>query len=278
MRETKTFSRIPMRTWRWLGVNDLPAPADLDDAIKKEQILVQKGQRDEIVRAFRTGGNYEVQVHLEAGAALHLVLAQLAPQAESCTCRVRVRCAAGAKFAATLAEVGARHAAAELFVDLAEEGAGADVWGLYFGDGEQKLDLNYVIRQGGTHTDANMQVRGALKGHAEKIFRGTLDFLEGSSGSVGRENEEVVLLSDGVRNRSVPIMLSHEADVDGHHAVSVGKMDEDRLFYLMSRGLDLAEAQRLVVEASLAPVLSRIPDAALRGEIDQFLQERITNG
>lgn len=278
MRETKTFSRIPMRTWRWLGVNDLPAPAQLDDTIKNEQILVQAGQQDELVRAFRTGGNYEVQVHLEANAALHLVLAQLVPAGDEVTCRVRVRAAEGAKFAATLAEVGGSHAAAELYVDLAGEGAKADVWGLYFGDGAQKIDLNYVIRQGGRQTDANMQVRGALKGHAEKIFRGTLDFLEGSGGSVGRENEEVVLLSDGVRNRSVPIMLSHEADVDGHHAVSVGKMDEERLFYLMSRGLDLTEAQRLVVEASFAPVLARVPDAALREEIGAFLQGRITNG
>ena len=278
MRETKIFSRIPMRTWRWLGVNEVPAPADLDDAVRNEQILVQEGQQDEIVRAYRTAGNYEVQVHLEEGAKLHLVLAQLVPQKDAVTCRVRVRAAAGATFSATLAELGARSTATELYVDLAGEGARADVWGLYFGDGEQKIDLNYVLKQGGRHTDANMQVRGALKGRAEKIFRGTLDFLEGSSGSVGREDEEVVLLSEGVRNRSVPIMLSHEADVDGHHAVSVGKMDENRLFYLMSRGLDLAEAQRLVVEASLAPVLSRIPDAALRGEIDTFLQERITNG
>ena len=278
MRETKIFSRIPMRTWRWLGVNEVPAPADLDDAVRNEQILVQEGQQDEIVRAYRTAGNYEVQVHLEEGATLHLVLAQLVPAKDAVTCRVRVRLAAGATFSATLAELGARSTATELYVDLAGEGARADVWGLYFGDGEQKIDLNYVLKQGGRHTDANMQVRGALKGRAEKIFRGTLDFLEGSSGSVGREDEEVVLLSEGVRNRSVPIMLSHEADVDGHHAVSVGKMDENRLFYLMSRGLDLAEAQRLVVEASLAPVLSRIPDAALRGEIDTFLQERITNG
>ena len=70
-------------------------------------------------------------------------------------------------------------------------------------------------------------------------------------------------------------MLSHEADVDGHHAVSVGKMDEGKLFYLMSRGLDLAEAQRLVVEASFNPVLDRISDTALKEEIDSFLMGRL---
>ena len=161
---------------------------------------------------------------------------------------------------------------------MAGDDSFADVWGLYFGDGGRKIDLNYIIRQQGKRTDANMQVRGALLDGAEKTFRGTLDFLEGSKGSVGREDEEVMVLSDHVQNRSVPIMLSHEDDVDGHHAVSIGKMDEEKLFYLMSRGLDLAEAQKLVVEANFQPVLDRIDNDELKAEIDAYLQRRLSNG
>ncbi len=73
-------------------------------------------------------------------------------------------------------------------------------------------------------------------------------------------------------------MLSHEDDVDGHHAVSIGKMDENKLYYLMSRGLDLAAAQRLVVEASFQPVLDRLPasESALREEIDAYLLGRLS--
>ena len=73
-------------------------------------------------------------------------------------------------------------------------------------------------------------------------------------------------------------MLSGEDDVDGHHAVSIGKMDQEKLFYLMSRGLDLAEAQRLVVEASFNPVLERIPEEALRSEVDEYIKGRISHG
>ena len=57
-----------------------------------------------------------------------------------------------------------------------------------------------------------------------------------------------------------------------------GKVDEAKLFYLMSRGLDLAEAQRLVVEASFQPVLARIPEEALRTEVETFIKGRIANG
>lgn len=278
MAELKTFSRIPMRTWRWLGVNESRIPADIDEHVKTQKILVEADKEDEVVLTQREGGQYELQVHIEEGAKLHLVNAQLVPDDALYTCRVKVFVGKGATFAYTVVEAGARHTATELHVDLVGDDSKADIWGLYFGDGESVIDLNYVIRQGGRRTDANMQVRGALLGKSEKIFRGTLDFLEGSKGSVGREDEEVVLLSPNVRNRSVPIMLSHEDDVDGHHAVSVGKMDEDKLFYLMSRGLDLAEAQRLVVEASFNPVLDRIPDEELKAEIDTYLQRRLSNG
>ena len=262
-----------MRTWRWLGVNESRIPADINEHVKTQKILVEAGKEDEVVLTQREGGQYELQVHIEEGAKLHLVNAQLVPDDALYTCRVKVFVGKGA-----VVEAGARHTATELHVDLVGDDSKADIWGLYFGDGESVIDLNYVIRQGGRRTDANMQVRGALLGKSEKIFRGTLDFLEGSKGSVGREDEEVVLLSPNVRNRSVPIMLSHEDDVDGHHAVSVGKMDEDKLFYLMSRGLDLSEAQRLVVEASFNPVLDRIPDEELKAEIDTYLQRRLSNG
>ena len=276
--EQNIFSEIPMRTWRWLGVNEARIPENLNGDIKKQQILVEAGKTDEVVITNRESCQYELQVHIADGAKLHLVNVQLVAADKPCTSKVRVYVGKGATFSYTVVEAGALHSATELSVDMAGDDSVSDIWALYFGDGERLLDLNYVVRQAGRHTNANMQVRGALLGKSEKNFRGTLDFIEGSKGSVGREDEEVVLLSPDVRNRSVPIMLSHEDDVDGHHAVSVGKMDENKLFYLMSRGLDMAEAQRLVVEAAFNPVLDRIPDAELKQEIDEYLQRRLQNG
>ena len=266
MNTDEIYSNIPMRTWRWLGVNEIKKPESIGDEIRKQEITVDDGQSDELVLEHREGGQHETVVHIGKGAKLHLVLAELVPTDQPYTSRVTVDVADGGAFSYTGAEVGGSTMASELTVNLNGDASTADVWSLYFGDGDRLLDLNYIIRQAGKKTDANMQVRG------------TLDFLEGTKGSVGRENEEVMLLDEGVRNRSVPIMLSHEDDVDGHHAVSVGRMDEAKLFYLMSRGLDLEEAKSLVVEASLRPVLDRIPVDALKEEIDAYLKGRLANG
>lgn len=275
MAEAEIFSEIPMRTWRWLGVNEARVPENISKEVQVKKIFVEAGKEDEVVLVQRESGQYEVQIHLEDGAKLHLVNAQLVPDDVPYTSRIKVYVGNGATFSYTAAEVGSSHTASELVVDLAGDDSVADVWSLYFGDGKEKIDMNYDIRMQGKRADANMQVRGALLGECEKIFRGTLDFLEGTKGTVGRENEEVIALSDKIRNRSVPIMLSHEDDVDGHHAISIGRMDENKLYYLMCRGLNLEEAQRVVIEASFNPVIDRIPDEKLRAEISAYVEGRL---
>jgi len=272
------FSRIPMPTWRWLGVNELPVPAGLADTRDEIRLSVAAGERSKHIVELRENGTQEIYVDVAEGAELALTYIQFAPTDVPVASRIHANVARGGLFSCTLIEAGAVHTASELRVTLAGDEARADVWGLYFGDEERKIDLNYIIRQEGLHTDANMQVRGALLDRSVKTFRGTLDFIEGARGSVGKEDEEVMILSPHARNRSVPLMLSHEGDVDGHHAVSIGRMDEDKLFYLMSRGLDERAAQQLIVEASFEPVLARIESDELRTEIGSYLERRLLGG
>ena len=276
-KEQIVFSEIPMRTWRWLGVNEAKMPACvLDEAGGGRLITVPKGTKAEAVVVYREELAGKIRVELEEGAEFHLIRAVLSgdhPHADV----VEAVCEKDALFRYTAVEAGGSEAASKLFVNLVGEGSRADVSALYFADGKRRVDMNYIIRQEGRHTDATMMVHGAMTGESEKVFRGTLDFIKGSEGSVGREREEVMLLSPKVRNRSVPLMLSGEADVDGHHAVSIGKMDEGKLFYLMSRGIDMEEAKKLVVEAALAPVLARIPDKELAGEIREEIEGRIAD-
>ena len=132
-----------------------------------------------------------------------------------------------------------------------------------------------MIHQRGKRTQATMNVRGALTDLSDKIFRGTLDFQRGAKGSTGRELEEVIILSSGTRNRSVPLMLATEDEVDGHHAVSIGRLDEEKIFYLMSRGLDKSEAERLIVEAAFNPVIEKLSDETLRAQLKENLRQRL---
>lgn len=274
----KIYSEIPMRTWRWLGVNEAKAE-DTVLAIDngRQELVVPAGESRQLTVVYRQAGEGQVQVKVEKGGFLKLTTVQLLPVDAQGASSVQVELADTAELEAVAVEVGSAKSVAKMEVNLAGNESKANVYVLYFGHGASQLDMNYVLIQQGKNTEANLHVYGALLGEANKIFRGTLDFRHGSKGSKGYEKEEVVVLSSKVRNRSVPLMLSAEDAVEGHHAVSIGKIDENKLFYLMSRGLDMQEARRLVVEAAFNPVLDRIEDKDLYQELDEYIKEGLAD-
>lgn len=274
----KIYSEIPMRTWRWLGVNEAKAE-DTVLAIDngRQELVVPAGESRQLTVVYRQAGEGQVQVKVEKGGFLKLTTVQLLPVDAQGASSVQVELADTAELEAVAVEAGSAKSLAKMKVNLAGNESKANVYVLYFGHGASQLDMNYVLVQQGKNTEANLHVYGALLGEANKIFRGTLDFRHGSKGSKGYEKEEVVVLSSKVRNRSVPLMLSAEDAVEGHHAVSIGKIDENKLFYLMSRGLDMQEARRLVVEAAFNPVLDRIEDKDLYQELDEYIKEGLVD-
>ena len=275
----KIYSEIPMRTWRWLGVNEARVEESLlvTDETAVQSLSVPAGESRELTVVYRQEGEGRLDVKVAEGGRLRLTVVQLLPADRTYAGQVEVELAQGAKLEAVAVEAGAAKAVSKMQVFLKGDESRADVHVLYFGHEARKLDMNYVLVQEGRQTEANLNVYGALMGQADKIFRGTLDFRRGSKGSKGYEKEQVIVLSGKVRNRSVPLMLSGEDAVEGHHAVSIGKMDENKLFYLMSRGLDMAEARRLVVEAAFNPVLDRIDDEELYRELDDYIKERLAD-
>nr|WP_072514818.1 SufD family Fe-S cluster assembly protein [Ndongobacter massiliensis] len=185
------------------------------------------------------------------------------------------RVADGGQLNLTQLELGASNSAVHYSCDLLGFDAATDVSGIYFVDGDRKLDLFYNVRHIGEESKSDIVVNGALLDRARKSFRGTINFLEGSGGSVGDEQEYAVLLSEEVRAIAVPILLCHEDDVEGNHAASAGRIDEEQLFYLMSRGFDRKEAEGLLVEAKMTPTIDRLNDTALASELRTKLHERI---
>lgn len=275
----KIYSEIPVRTWRWLGVNE----AGVEEAVLAEnketgqRLAVPAGESRELTVVYRHEGQGTIDIKVAKDSFLKLTVVQLLPSDLQYAGQIEIELAEGARLEAVAVEAGAQRAVSRMQVLLKGDNSRADVYVLYFGDEARSLDMNYVLVQEGRQTEAVLKVCGALCGQADKIFRGTLDFRHGSKGSKGCEDEQVIVLSGRVRNRSVPLMLSGEDAVEGRHAVSIGKMDENRLFYLMSRGLDMAEAKKLVVEAAFRPVLDKIADGELCRELDDYIKERLSD-
>ena len=160
--------------------------------------------------------------------------------------------------------------------ELVEKEANVSINSIYFGKNNQKLDFNYVANQIGQATNYDLSIKGALADRAQKTCRATIDFKRGSSTSKGSEQEYVTLLSDDIRNVAVPILLCTEDDVEGLHAASAGKIDEDILFYIMSRGFSETEAKRLILESKFAETIDLIDNEEIRKRVYTTLSKKLS--
>ena len=139
------------------------------------------------------------------------------------------------------------------------------------------LDFNDVSVHTGKDTLCEMHTAGVLTGSADKILRGTVDFQRGAKRGVGHESEDVLLFSPSARNRTAPLILCGEEEVEGQHAASVGRLDENKLYYLRSRGLSEAQARRLMVDARFAPAIDKIPLDSLQDEVRENVARRLND-
>lgn len=172
-------------------------------------------------------------------------------------------------------DLGAKETIVNYMTDLKGTSASANLKGIYSGSEDRIIDLWHMMNHMGKETNSDMEIKGVLKDKAKKYFRGTLDFKKGSTKSVGSELESVILLDKTVKNVAVPLLLCGEDDVIGNHAASAGQINEDMLFYIMSRGFSLSEAKRLIVESSFRPTLDLIKDEDLKGKIIEKIHETI---
>ena len=129
---------------------------------------------------------------------------------------------------------------------------------IHIGKEKDRIDMNYHMINKGIKSNSNIEISGALYDESFKTFKGIIDFEKGSSNSIGYENENTILLSDKCISRSLPMLLCHEEDVSGTHSVSTGKIDENKLFYLMSKGLSEEESNKLIMFGNFNKILNNI--------------------
>ena len=137
------------------------------------------------------------------------------------------------------------------------------------------IDMNYNYINNDINSTNIIESQGVLDNKSTKKFRGTIDFIKDSKKSIGKENENCILLSDNAISSSVPILLCGEEDVIGNHSISSGKIDDDKLFYLMSRGLNINEAKKLIIFSNFNKIISNIPDDNLKNEIIEKINSLI---
>ena len=183
----------------------------------------------------------------------------------------------GAHLSVTQTVLGAGQSFTGLAADLRGRASRLDIGTRYLGRDSQARDFNYIVRHHGPASECDLAANGILAGTSSKTLRGTIDFVHGAKGAQGSENETVLLVDEGVRNKTVPIILCNEDDVAGNHGATIGHVRDDQLFYLASRGLSQEAAERMFVGAIVEQAVLDAPTDALREGALRF-GERLSAG
>ena len=156
--------------------------------------------------------------------------------------------------------LGASETFTGLATDLRGDASRIDIATHYLGHGDQVHDFNYIVRHHGERSECDLQANGVLAGSSSKTLRGTIDLIRGAKGAQGSENETVLLVDDGVHNKTVPVILCNEDDVAGNHGATIGHIRDEQMFYLASRGLSREAAERMFVTAIMEQAAIDAPD------------------
>ncbi len=161
-------------------------------------------------------------------------------------------------------------------LDLAGEGSVGRMSGFYFTDGTQHLDHDTQQNHLAPHTTSDLLFKGALKGKSRSVWQGMIYVAPGAQKTDGYQANRNLVLDDQSRADSIPGLEILADDVRCTHGATVGKLEKEPLFYLKSRGIPQADAERLVVEGFFDPIMQRIPFEGVRERFQQAIQDKLS--
>jgi len=219
--------------------------------------------------------NCAVEVHVGSEAKLELISVQRLSRETWHFAHQHARLERDSELDWVCVGLGSKKGKVWITNDLAGAGATSRVTGVYFADGSQHLDYDTFQEHAAPHTTSDFLFRGVLREQATAVWRGMIRVEEEGRGTDAYQENRNLLLSRQAHANSIPGLEILTNDVRCSHGATVGQVDREQLFYLMSRGLSESEAERLIVRGFFAEALDRIEREPIREALAKALESRI---
>jgi len=163
---------------------------------------------------------------------------------------------------------------ASVKTELNGEGSETKTMSVIFGDKDNMLNIKNEVVHAASKSKSNMLTRVVLNDRARAVYNGLVRVNPNSFGCEGYQKKETILLSEDARIEAVPNLEIENNDVKCSHGATISQIDDEKLFYLMSRGINEKDAKKAIVEGFFDPILS-IVDENLRDEIKEQISQRL---
>ena len=215
----------------------------------------------------------ETLITLGEGASLIRVVILDEPADAVSIRRSTVQTAPGATFKQYVFSTGAKFQRFETHVSHAGHGAHVEMNGAYLLKGQRHFDLTTRVTHGEVDGTTTQLVKGLVRDTATGVFQGRILVERGADGTDARMRHQALILNDGAHIRAKPELEIYADDVQCAHGNTIGALDEEALFFAMSRGIPEDAARAMLTQAFVLPVADLIEDDVLREKVIAFLSE-----
>jgi Fe-S cluster assembly protein SufD len=212
--------------------------------------------------------NSVTEIHVGAGAQVHYVLLQREHDDHLHISNLQVRQERDSHFSAHTLTLGGRLVRNDAGVLLADHGAECHLDGLFVGGGESVLDNHTEIDHAMPHCTSHELYKGVLGGAARGVFRGRVIVRPDAQKTQATQSNPNLLLGAKAEIDTKPQLEIYADDVKCSHGSTIGRLDEDALFYLRSRAIGDERARDMLTRAFGLEVLERLPTPGLREGLD----------
>ena len=253
--------------------------SEYKNSVVRECLEVLEGAEAELVQIISSDNDEKLdlltQVYAHKNARVKLYLLNLSGNRSDARISVAIKTEENADVEVVRIAMGGLHSLYGIRSDLTGDNSRCNVTTAYLADNDEILDMNDSSLFYGKETFSEIKAIGLLTGRAYKTLRETVDFKRGCVHAIGHEGEDTVMLSDEVTNLTTPLILCGEEWVEGMHAATTTRLDDDMLFYLQSRGIPLRDAKRLIIESRFSPVVDMISNEDIKNRVIKSIGERL---
>ena len=265
----------PFRVYRWIGEGGTAVMGRV--LVVAEQgakvAVVEELGSDDLGRTALSVGAAEI--FADEGATVIYTAVQRYGRGVVHLATDRLVAGRDAKITTLYTSFGADMARADVQCRLRAPGSHVDMLGLYIADGTQHFDNQTLQDHIAPHASSNLLFKGALNDSGRSVFRGLIRVHPKAQRTDAYQTNRNLVLSDRARADSLPNLEIQADDVRCSHAATVGQLDEEEVFYLLSRGIPKKEAVRLVVFGFFGEVLEQLPLEGVKQELLRTVERKL---
>ena len=218
-----------------------------------------------------------IEIFLNQNSSLELILNVTSKNEISLINNLYAKLLNDASLSVHMVSTGGLFSRSRLDIDLFGNGSGFEIDGVYFGENNQIHDTRVFVNHLGKSTTSNMITKGVLGDKSSSIFTGTIHIGEGAVKTESQQENRNIILTEKASAQSVPNLEILCDDVICGHGSSVGPIDEDLYHYVMSRGINKEDAEKLLIKGFFNEVINEDAWEIIHDEVAETLSQKYEN-